>query len=415
MSDNHNLSPHIQLPPEFWEDVILELNAVEALRLRVLNRAFCSLVDGSLRIQCKIELFALGLESGTRNNLLGPVDQRAALERYRKRREHLEHAERVSLNVDRRRMRILLLEPLIIYQPAGKDKRDHHILRIPSPSKGLPRKEWIICGLPGGRFDCAAVQPAHDLVVMVATISSGTLSQLQDLKAYFSLAFYFVDDYRLAILRRSELSARDTSLVMYDTRGEPHPALEVPQLILRLPEGASAASFCGPGEAPNHDDVLFTPIREQSLLAIRMETPDPSSVTTFFLVVTVEKLFELAAGDPERMMEFDEWERVAHKLQIPSPLERGVIAVWVCGPTILVVEPDVLPARDKLWACDFSPYARRTNLASGRQQKYTLQHYNFQVQEAVGSDNRRSVLPEGFIVDRTRPGSGECVLRVMAL
>lgn len=127
-----------------------------------LNRAFCRLIDGSPRIQCGIELFAVGLKSGTRANLFSPVDKRAALERYRTRWERLEHAERVSVNVDKRRTKIL--EPLIIYEVAAEGKRDYHFLQVPSPSKGLPQKEWAICDFPG---NCAAVQPAHDLVVMV--------------------------------------------------------------------------------------------------------------------------------------------------------------------------------------------------------------------------------------------------------
>lgn len=37
MSDHHDLSPHIYLPPELWEEVILELGVVNALKMRVVS------------------------------------------------------------------------------------------------------------------------------------------------------------------------------------------------------------------------------------------------------------------------------------------------------------------------------------------------------------------------------------------
>lgn len=111
-----------------------------------------------------MELFATGLENGTRTNLFSPADQRAALETYRTRWERLEHAERVSLNTNDHWTTIL--DPLIIYQVAANNKYDFCFLQAPSPSKGLPQKEWVIRDLPG-KPRCAAVQPAHDLLVMV--------------------------------------------------------------------------------------------------------------------------------------------------------------------------------------------------------------------------------------------------------
>ena len=199
-------------------------------------------------------------------------------------------------------------------------------------------------------------------------------------------------------MRKSGFSTRDDSLVIYDTSGEHHPAREVPQLVLRLPESALAVGFHGPGEIPDSEDAIFTPNRKQTLLAIKMEIPDPSSVATFFLVVAFEDLLSLATGDSEKTMKLSEWERFAHRVKIPPSPEWGTIATGVCGPTVLVLQPDMLPAQYKLWVCDFSPDARRTNLASGRQQRYALRQHSFQALEALEGDNRWTISSGGLVL-----------------
>jgi len=119
-------------------------------------------------------------------------------------------------------------------------------------------------------------------------------------------------------------------------------------------------------------------------------------------------------------MEFDEWERVARRVRVPPEPERGITVVGVCGLTIVVLGPD-MSASDtqyELWVCDFSPDARRTNLASSRQEKYTLRQYNFQAHEAFESSGRWAIFSEGLVLSETwsrlSPARG-CVVRVRAL
>lgn len=193
---------------------------------------------------------------------------------------------------------------------------------------------------------------------------------------------------------------QDDSLVIYDTRGKPHVARELPQLVLRLPEDTSAEDFHGPGEAPNHEGAVFTTNRERCLLAIKTLVLDFTMEKIFFLVVAFEDLFALASRNAEKTMEFDEWKRVAHRVRIPPQPERGITVVGLCGLTIVVLGPDMSASDSqyKLWVCDFSPNARRTNLASCRQGKYTLRRYDLQAHETLETTNRWTIFSEGLVL-----------------
>jgi len=207
---------------------------------------------------------------------------------------------------------------------------------------------------------------------------------MQDTEAYFSPAFYFIDDYRLAILKWSGLFARSDSLVIYDTREKPDGSHEDPQLVLKLPKNELAGGFYGPGEAPDGAEALFTGNREQSLLAINMEspTPTPSSAFRSFLIVTIKDLLTFVPEGGKETVKFDGWKHLARQVQVLWHTIWDVKAVWVCGPAVLTLEPHSPPARYHLTICDFSPDARRTNLASGERCPYTMRYHTFQVHEA---------------------------------
>lgn len=447
------------------------------------------MIDGSSRVQHRIELFALGLKSGTRANLPNLADRRAALEKYRTRWESLEHAERVSVNTGERRAEVL--DPVIVYQVSTQERCKYCFIQAPLPSKGLPQKEWVISNMPDERFYCAAVQPIHDLVVMVAyrpgiiyrcvrsedptqlltigryeiqclQLSTGlphprarsfpletfgrslnikvtghrlaalrnqlgnhqnrsliiwdwesgdvicvklflvdtvsridTCFPIQNTEAHFSSAFYFIDDYRLAILKLSGLFARSDSLVIYDTNR----FREDPPLVLRLPKDASAGDFYGPGEAPDSAEALFTGNREQSLLAINMESPTLNLAFRSLLIVTIKDLLTLVSGGGKKTVKFDGWKHLAHRVQVLRHPIWDVNAVGVCGPAVLILEPHTPPARYRLTICDFSPDACRTNLASGQRCPYTIRYHTFQVQEAPDDNGDCwTILSEGLLL-----------------
>jgi hypothetical protein len=232
---------------------------------------------------------------------------------------------------------------------------------------------------------------------------------MQGADAYFSPAFYFIDDYRLAILRRSGLQPRGESLVIYDTRGKANLVPRAPRLLLNLPQlgPGGAIGFYGPGETPSDEDAFFRLTdQEQSLLAIAVGGVSRHGLaTTSFMVVSPGDLLALASRGGEDPVEFEEWKHLVLKAPIPPQLEGGILTVGVCGPAILVLELD-RHSQYRLWVYDFSPGARRTSLASGQQQKYTLRHFAFQDEKILSNRcNLWTILPERIVLHQV---SGLC-------
>ena len=277
------------------------------------------------------------------------------------------------------------------------------------------------------------------ILLLIDLIALTNNHVMQDEDDCFSQGFYFIDDYRLAILRRSELCPWDDSLVIYDTREKADPVCEVPRLLLRLPNPGpecEAVGFYGPGEIPSDEDALFLTNQEQTLLAIEMDGfNDPESRPMHFIVITFRSLIAFASRGTEKPVEFEEWKHFTSEVEIPLELEWPSPAIGVCGPEILVFGSSPSLPQCRLWSYDFSPGARRTSFVSGQQQKYTLRKFNLRGGEMLSNSYQRwSILPQCLVLYQVSkpylgsqsllyfiltpsqeiPNSGKGVLRVWA-
>ena len=228
----------------------------------------------------------------------------------------------------------------------------------------------------------------------------------------FSQGFYFIDDYRLAILRQSEPASLDRSLAIYDTirtLAKDNQIRQVPRLLLGLPTLICRdIGFYGPGAIPSDEGALFPTNRERSLLAIKMKGFDDAKPShRFFLVIAFEDLFALASKGVEKPVEFEEWKHFTLEAQLPPRSRCRFSTVGVCGLEILILESDMSPFQCKLWIYDFSPGARRTNLASGQQQRYTLRWFNLRGDKIPPDRNHLwSILPQCLVLRQvSRPSS----------
>ncbi|KAF9790586.1 hypothetical protein BJ322DRAFT_1017263 [Thelephora terrestris] len=154
------------LPAECWEEIILRLPPSKIPSIRLLNRRFCELIDGSPVIKYYLDLFSAGLEEGADTGSLSIQDRQQKLESYCSRWESFDRAERAAP---------LLLPDIddayvdkgffICGEDAGGGKEDIHFMRLPSPAIGLTQKEWTIqappASTPYGRR--RAIYPPLDL------------------------------------------------------------------------------------------------------------------------------------------------------------------------------------------------------------------------------------------------------------
>ena len=163
----------------------------------------------------------------------------------------------------------------------------------------------------------------HFLLISFIALTSNHV--IQDETDLFSRDFYFIDDYRLAILRKSGLCPWNGSLAIYDTRGIANTICEVPRLLLRLPDvgsGSRAIGFYGPGEIPNDEHALLLTDQNQALLAVWMKGWDGDmSEPMVFLVITFSDLFALASRSVEIPLEFEEWKHFTLEAEIPLKLQ----------------------------------------------------------------------------------------------
>ena len=177
----------LSLPVETVENVVLCLSLPTILRLRAvrnfgielltdcgsqLSRRMCNLVDTSPTIQYRIELFAASLKDNLRKTSVPIADRLVLLEQYHTRWDKLrgDKWKRVPLPVHIKR--VLQGGALGCIAGSGDDKLDVHFIQLPSVSREVRLKQWVVRGLP----KCDATlntNPEADLLVVPEVVNEG--------------------------------------------------------------------------------------------------------------------------------------------------------------------------------------------------------------------------------------------------
>lgn len=130
------------------------------------------LIDTSPIIQYRVELFATSLVDDLREPSLVVADRHALLERYHSRWDRLQGDKWRRIVLPAHIKRVLEGGILGCIAEAGGDKLDVHFIQLPSVSRGVRPKQWVIRGLP----KCDAVlkiNPEVDLLVVPEVVNGG--------------------------------------------------------------------------------------------------------------------------------------------------------------------------------------------------------------------------------------------------
>lgn len=132
----------------------------------------CNLIDASPTIQYRIELLAASLEDNMRESSVGVADRRVLLERYRSRWDKLQGDKWKKVPLPAHTKRVLEGGVLGCIAESGDGKIDVHFIRLPSVSREVRSKQWVVRGLPG----CDAtlnINPEVDLLVAPEVVNGG--------------------------------------------------------------------------------------------------------------------------------------------------------------------------------------------------------------------------------------------------
>jgi hypothetical protein len=168
MRTTTNSRSHLSgLPVEIVEDVLLYLSPPVMVKLRVvrvsvsspnlafltnccyqLNRRVRDLVDASPTIQYRVELFAASLEDNLGKPSVSVADRRALLKKYHTRWDRLRGDKWKSVTLPVHTKRILDGGVLGCIIESRGGKLDVLLIRLPSASREVRPKRWLIRGLP---------------------------------------------------------------------------------------------------------------------------------------------------------------------------------------------------------------------------------------------------------------------------
>lgn len=130
-----------------------------------LNRRFCDLIDDSPAVQYRIDLFSAALEDDPEDTSLGLADRRVHLEQYRSRWDRHDQAKLSSVELPPHTQRVIDGEVLACIQEAGDDKIDVTFVQLPSISRGIQGKQWVVKGLPKNASDLKMYPGLNVLVI----------------------------------------------------------------------------------------------------------------------------------------------------------------------------------------------------------------------------------------------------------
>ena len=201
MTAGNPLLSLLDLPVEILENVVLRLYAREILELRTvrsthssclwytvlteplpplsalfqqLNRTFRDLIDASPAIQYRVDLFSAALEDDLRDTSLVLADRRAHLEGYHSRWDRFSQAKQSSVELPPHTQRVIDGEILACVQEVSvtSDKIDIAFMRLPSISRGIQRKQWVVRGLPKNGSGLKT-HPGLDMLVFPEVLCGG--------------------------------------------------------------------------------------------------------------------------------------------------------------------------------------------------------------------------------------------------
>ena len=117
-----------------------------------------------------MDLFSGAIEDDPGNTSLVLADRRAHLEGYRSRWDRFDQAKLSLVDLPPHARRVIDGEVLACIQDAVGDKIDVTFIRLPSVSRGIQRKQWVVRGLPKNGFDLR-MYPESDMLVIPETLS----------------------------------------------------------------------------------------------------------------------------------------------------------------------------------------------------------------------------------------------------
>lgn len=123
-------------------------------------------------MQYRVDLFSAALEEDLGNTSLGLADRRAHLEEYHSRWDRYNQEKVSFVELPPHAQRVIDGEVLACIQEAVGDKIDVTFIRLPSVSRGIQRKQWIVRGLPKNGSDLK-MNPGLDILVVPELLDGG--------------------------------------------------------------------------------------------------------------------------------------------------------------------------------------------------------------------------------------------------
>ena len=129
-----------------------------------MNQLSRDVIDSSPDIQYRLDLFSARLEEGVMNGSISVGDRQRLLQAYTSRWDRRStRGELWSLSASNM-WHIVKHDHLICAEASllGADAKDVRFVQLPSPSLGVPTKEWDLVGVPGLPLE---IHPPSDLLV----------------------------------------------------------------------------------------------------------------------------------------------------------------------------------------------------------------------------------------------------------
>lgn len=137
-----------------------------------LNRGMRGLIDASPAIQYRVELFAASLQDDPRKTPVVVADRRVLLEQYHSRWDKLQANKWKAFVLPPHTKRVLDGDVLGCIMESRDDRLDVHFIQLPSISRGVRLKQWMVRGLP----KCGTalkISPELDLLVVPEVVNEG--------------------------------------------------------------------------------------------------------------------------------------------------------------------------------------------------------------------------------------------------
>jgi len=130
----------------------------------------CDLIDTSPAMQYRVELFATSSVDDLRRPSVVVADRRALLERYHSRWDRLRGDEWRRIVLPTHTKRVFEGGVLGCIAESGDDKFDVHFFQLPSVSREVRLKQWVVRGLP--KCDATLkINPEADLLVVPEVVN----------------------------------------------------------------------------------------------------------------------------------------------------------------------------------------------------------------------------------------------------